>query len=515
MGLDLDVGEEETFTFTDITSTTPGLWEMYALVDWQGMFEESNEANNVGGPAQIIWGSVAGITVTSPNGGEAWESGTTPKIKWDTYGTPTWTDVKIEYSIDGGANWDTVVDPTTDDGKHDWLVPPVVSGSCLVRVTSVGASPTSDESDGFFSIHAPVGGKPNLTITSLVPSSTGPRGDQPIEVVVSVTNNGPVTADIFYVDLFYDRSLPPEPGEGRGEKSELVASLASGASTTVTFAGVASASARSWQMYALVDPLEELEELEEGDNAYGPVQVTWERFWIALPAVGDVLVHGETYLVVWNSYWSSLPVDGLDIDLSTVGRAGPWTEQAGGLDYTDGLYLWTVPTEDSTDSFLRVSDTSGPLPSVGGGPFTIHWGSLQVTHPNGGESVQCGKSCTVAWNSTALPTALVDIELSTDLGATWSEVAYGVPNNGSHDCVVSCKPSNACLVRISNLSRTASDVSDGAFTVRSSLDFLGGGCGVPLPDTRGHVRGRAAGVALLLLAAACLLMRQRRAEQHR
>ncbi len=57
--------------------------------------------------------------------------------------------------------------------------------------------------------------------------------------------------------------------------------------------------------------------------------------------------------------------------------------------------------------------------------------ALLVTSPNGGETVGGGATWDITWQHSGDVEGNVDIELSVDNGASWSELASGVPNNGS------------------------------------------------------------------------------------
>jgi hypothetical protein len=95
------------------------------------------------------------ITVTAPNGGENWEVGSSQQITWTSTGTAD--NVKIEYSIDNGANWAEVVGSiASDSGSYDWEVPDTPSAQCLVRISEIGGG-LSDTSDATFSIVTVVG----------------------------------------------------------------------------------------------------------------------------------------------------------------------------------------------------------------------------------------------------------------------------------------------------------------------------------------------------------------------
>ncbi len=100
------------------------------------------------------------VTVTSPNGGEAWTPGSTQDITWTSTGTVG--NVKIEYSTNGGSNWTSITASTDNDGSHSWSpLPAVTSADCLIRVSETDDDPT-DVSDAVFTIAAPAG----ITVTS-------------------------------------------------------------------------------------------------------------------------------------------------------------------------------------------------------------------------------------------------------------------------------------------------------------------------------------------------------------
>ncbi|NIM11198.1 MAG: hypothetical protein GTO45_04340, partial [Candidatus Aminicenantes bacterium] len=104
----------------------------------------------------------ASITITSPNGGEAWETGSSHDITWTSSGTVG--NVKIEFTTTNGSSWTTIVDSTANDGKYNWAIPDnpgLESDTCRVRITDIDTYPT-DTSDGLFSLVLP----PAIFVTS-------------------------------------------------------------------------------------------------------------------------------------------------------------------------------------------------------------------------------------------------------------------------------------------------------------------------------------------------------------
>ncbi|MDZ7260608.1 MAG: dockerin type I domain-containing protein [candidate division KSB1 bacterium] len=97
---------------------------------------------------------LAFIQVTSPNGGENWQRGTSHDITWLSTGTSG--NVRIELSIDGGSNWSTIIASTPDDGSYNWTIPSnqATSTNCYIRITDVDGTP-SDQSNAPFTISSP------------------------------------------------------------------------------------------------------------------------------------------------------------------------------------------------------------------------------------------------------------------------------------------------------------------------------------------------------------------------
>ena len=89
------------------------------------------------------------ITVTSPDGDEIWEVGSTQTITWTSTGTVG--KVKIEYSTDNGISWKNVKASTDNTGSYSWTIPDDPSTNCLVKVSEKDGDP-SDTSDAIFAI---------------------------------------------------------------------------------------------------------------------------------------------------------------------------------------------------------------------------------------------------------------------------------------------------------------------------------------------------------------------------
>jgi hypothetical protein len=92
------------------------------------------------------------IEVISPNGSEVWVVNEQKDITWNN--ETVIDSVKIEYSIDNGSTWKTIIDRTINDSIHEWKIPNDVSSQCKVKISSLSDPSIYDENDTEFIIQA-------------------------------------------------------------------------------------------------------------------------------------------------------------------------------------------------------------------------------------------------------------------------------------------------------------------------------------------------------------------------
>ncbi|HER43867.1 MAG TPA: hypothetical protein ENO08_05355, partial [Candidatus Eisenbacteria bacterium] len=95
--------------------------------------------------------------------------------------------------------------------------------------------------------------------------------------------------------------------------------------------------------------------------------------------------------------------------------------------------------------------------------------------PAGGEELAVGEHCAITWTaSDNIGVTSIDILLSTDSGATWSEtIVEGTVNSGMYDWTVSEGSSTGCRIRViarDSAGLAAYDDSDSDFSKGSSTD---------------------------------------------
>jgi Calcineurin-like phosphoesterase/Bacterial Ig domain len=114
------------------------------------------------------------VTVTSPNGGEVWDEGSSHDITWTATDNVGVTSVDILLSLDGGTTYpDTLAAGEPNDGEYAWAVDGDTSSSARIKlvVYDGGGNSGEDASDGDFEVREVSGGIPShLVIMGAAPN---------------------------------------------------------------------------------------------------------------------------------------------------------------------------------------------------------------------------------------------------------------------------------------------------------------------------------------------------------
>jgi hypothetical protein len=90
------------------------------------------------------------LKLTSPDKGETLTAGTKITVSWNVQDI---SNVKLEYSTNGGVNWITIVNTiAASTGTYQWLVPSTLSNNCKIRISDQSDATVNDISDSSFSI---------------------------------------------------------------------------------------------------------------------------------------------------------------------------------------------------------------------------------------------------------------------------------------------------------------------------------------------------------------------------
>lgn len=92
-----------------------------------------------------------GLTLLRPRGFERVAASRPYTVQWKTVPSGTVARVILEYSLDGGANWQ-LIDTVDNTGSHEWFVPTANSSSCLLRISDAAEPANRDTSAAPFSV---------------------------------------------------------------------------------------------------------------------------------------------------------------------------------------------------------------------------------------------------------------------------------------------------------------------------------------------------------------------------
>ena len=380
------------------------------------------------------------ITVTAPNGGEAWGVGTDQNITWTKTGTIA--TVKIEYSTDGGSTYPNTIVASTDaaTGVYVWNIPDAISSQLKVRITNNADTSVSDASDTNFKI---VG---ILVLTS-------PNGGESWEVNTNHNITWTKTGSIANVRLDYSTN------GGVTYPNTIVASTPAGAlSFTWTVPDAVSKTVR-----VKVSDASDISVYDTSDANF----TVKAQFDVTSPDGGEVWVVGSSHDITWNTIGS---VTTVRIDYSTDGGATYPNEITASTANT-GSFPWTIPDAISSQVRVKVSDyNNNDAFGTSGANFKIR-GNITVTSPNGGEAWIVNSQHPVTWSIVG-SIANVKLEYSTDGGSTYpyTIISSTPAGPGTYNWTIPDTLSQMARVKITDASDSSVyDTSDNNFKIRGNL----------------------------------------------
>jgi hypothetical protein len=400
-------------------------------------------------------GSSCSITVTSPNGSESWDEGTTQSITWNSIGTSG--SVKIRYSTNGGSSWTTLISSTSDDGSWNWTLPTVGSdqSQCRIRVEDSNNSSCNDMSNGNFTIHNQGSGC-SITVTS-------PNGGESWEEgsTQNITWNSNGTSGSVKIR---------HSSNGGSSWTTLTSSTSDDGSWNWTLPTVSS---DQTQCRIRVEDSNNSSCNDMSNNDFTiSNQSSTCSITVTSPNGGESWNEASTHNITWNSTGTSGSVK---IRFST-NSGSSWTTLTSSTS-DDGSWNWTLPTvsSDQTQCRIRVEDrNNSSCNDMSNGNFTIrklNECSISITSPNGSEIWEEGSTHTITWNSS-YASGNVLIRLSYDSGSSWNSLVNSTADDGSWDWTLPNVSSDQtqCLIRVEDKNNSnCYDISDGYFTIQKEL----------------------------------------------
>lgn len=374
------------------------------------------------------------ITVTNPNNNKNIIVGKSELIKWNsTY----ISDVKIEYSINGGINWNTIVEKTPSTGTYNWVIPNNLTTQGRIKITDFFRSNIFDISDSNFAIIKdsklnliePIGGASLVSDSFYKIKWTSDNVDS-IKIEYSINNgvNWSIIIRSFSGKIgSYDWLVPTT----LSDKCKI--RITDTQQPTVTDQSITTFTITKTPKINLLAPTSAVN-LKVGDN----------------------------YLIKW----SSESVEKVRLEYSITNGA-TWKPIDNDVIST-GTYNWIIPNDVSLQCLLRISDSVNPnVFAVTPNKFTIS--QLELLTPSDNEILLSGDEYKISWKSNGVIN--IKIEYTDDEGKTWKNIVsslsatinnykWTVPDYG----VANCK------IRISDKEKSAvRDSTKNSFTIKQII----------------------------------------------
>ncbi len=371
------------------------------------------------------------ITITSPNGGENWQTSLPYGIVWsDNLSAP----VKIEL-YKGGVFYSTIVDTTPSNGYYLWSVNAAESGNDYkVKVTSLNSSNDFDLSDADFSIT-----KSEITITSPNGGENWQTSSQ-YGIVWSDNIFGPVKIELYKEGVFYSTIVDTTPSNG-----------------FYLWSVNASESGNDYKV-----KVTSLNSSNDFDSSDADFSITKSEITISAPNGGENWQTSSQYGIVWSdNIFGPVKIE--------LYKGGVFYSTIVDTTPSNGFYLWSVNASESGNDYkVKVTslNSSNDFDSSDA-DFSITKSEITISAPNGGENWQTSSQYGIVWSDNIF--GPVKIELYKG-GVFYSTIVDTTPSNGFYLWSVNASESgNDYKVKVTSLNSSNDfDSSDADFSITKS-----------------------------------------------
>ena len=456
-------------------------WETSLSVDYTGNVTLEAKATDAMGnfvneelSFQIIEesGSSPNITVTSPNGGENWEPGSSHSITWSSSNLPG-SYVAIQLYRSGSSSF--ISNSTIDDGNYTWSIPnsQTESDYYQVKIYSTTAPDIYDISDNNFSIGDGSSGSSTITVTSPNGGENWEPGSN--ENITWTSANLPTSCRIF-INLFkggvFDRTIVGSsssygsPDDGTSNDGSYTWSIPSSLDESSEY-GVTIIAA-TLVIDAMYGDYWETILSDYSDNYFTIQQASSPNITVTSPNGGENWEPGSSHSITWSS--SNLPGSNVGIQLY---RSGVYITSISSSTTDDGSYTWSISSslaEHDDYQVMIYSTSESSISDYSDNYFTIEESgspSITVTSPNGGEDWETGTSHSITWNSSNLSGNYVGIQLYRS-GSYVSSISSSTTDDGSYTWSISSSQTESDYYKVkiySTSESSISDYSDNYFTI--------------------------------------------------
>jgi PKD repeat protein len=447
------------------TYTKPGIYNVALQAYNTGGYNSTRKVGYI----TVTSPATPTITVTSPNGGESWQRGTSCTVTWDYAGNPG-SFVKI-ILVKGGVEVGTISANTSiGTGGHGSCKWPIYSSGSTgydfkVSVQSISQSSVKDMSNNNFNLTSATS-TPSITVTSPNGGEVWQRGISRM-VTWDYTGSPGSTVKIMLVKGSVE--------VGTIASSVPIGSNGHGSYTWPIYSSGSTGSDYKVSVQSISQPA--INDMSNSNFALTPAGTATPTITVTSPNGGETWQRGNSHTVTW-SYTGS-PGSFVKIVLLKAGAEVETINPSTSIGNSGtGSYTWPIPSSGITgsDFKIKVQSISQPVTNdMSNSNFVITSAtttpSITVTVPNGGETWQRGTSRTIAWDYTGNPGSTVKITLlkaGSDVGTIIASTSTGSGGKGSYTWPISATGGTGSdyKVKVQSISQPViSDTSNNNFNL--------------------------------------------------
>lgn len=334
-------GSAWTTIIASTSNTGSFQWQIPDVSTSTALVRVSDAAD--GNPADVSNGVFSivqnqSLTLTAPNGGESWAAGSTQSITWTSEGSiPS---VKLEYSLNRGGAWITIIESAVNSGIYDWTVPETSSNAALVRISNAVNPSISDMSNAVFTILAE-----SLTLTSPNGGETWIGGSSS-----KITWNNSAGIDFVKIEFSVDGG-------------DLWQVISAGATNT----GFYTWNVPDVQTSSALVRISDMADGQPSDESDAVFTILGSTLTLTSPNGGETWQARTSKTITWNSTGN---INSVRLEYSLNG-SGAWIIIASSI-ANNGSFTWSLPNIQASTALVRISDALDGVPEdISDGEFTI------------------------------------------------------------------------------------------------------------------------------------------------
>ena len=420
---------------------------------WSGSTGSNTQANWVISGA--LTDNTPTVSLTYPNGGQSFTENQQINITWTSTNFSSTDNLTIGLSTEEGGDFVTIHEGTSGElgNSYTWVIPDSTTTTALIKISNTTKG-VEDVSDSYFSM------------TELIPSVivTTPNGGQDYTVGQQVT----ITWSAANFDETDNLVIGLSTTEG-GDFATLVEGTHSELAGSYTWTVPDSVTTT-----ALIKVENTTQTVSDVSNSFFTISEAIPTVTLAAPNGGETYTVGDEVSISWTST-NFVATDAITLSLSTTEGGEFATIVEGTHTEFGGSYTWTVPDSVTTTALIKVENTTQEISDISDAYFTIAevTPTIVVNTPNGGESYSVGDQVTIEWTQVNFDdTDDIIISLSTSEGGDFVTINQTTSNvlGGSFSWTIPDSVTTTALIKVENVTKSISDVSDAYFTINELVE---------------------------------------------